>query len=184
MARLIDAEFLNQLRSHLKAEHMKNGQQQFSKTLDELAMELAGMTKEEAKKAASYKNKIFRSLKMLESGGSIKIDHGAGSKANRFTYVDDKLVEELSNINVECNNTIDDIARKGTNFVQDVIDFYHDAVAKRKSDAGEISFLKQAILSLEPYGFDNDKNPMYRVKKGSDFPSILQKFIDEQKNSG
>lgn len=177
MARPIDVDFLNQLRTHLKAEWMKNGQQQFSKTLDQLAMELTGLPKEKIK--SSLKNKIFNYLDMLERGGSIKIERGEGSRPNRFTYIDDKIVGDFIETKAECNNTIDDIAKKGTEFIQEAVDLYTSLSQKLIEQKGENNFLKQAILSLEPWGTDPNGVVMYRLKRGSDLPQIIEKLQKE-----
>lgn len=177
MARPIDVDFLNQLRIHLKTEWIKNGQQQFTKTLDQLAVDLTGLPKEQIK--SSLKNKIFNYLEMLERGGSIRIERGEGSKPNKYTYVDDKIVGLSEETKVECNNTIDDIAKKGTQFVHETVVLYKSLSQKLIEQEGENNFLKQAILTLEPWGTDSNGTTIYRLKKGSDIPQIIEKLQKE-----
>lgn len=178
MAKPVDVNFLNQLRTYLKSQWMKNGQQQFSKTLEDIAIDLTGQDKEEIKSA--FKNKIFRSLKLLENGGSIKIYRGEGSKANKFNYIDDKMIEVLSDTKEECIDIINDYAQKQNTLTQEVINAYQDLSQKLIAARGDVNYYKQAILSLEPCGFGLDNTPMYKVKKGSDLPVIMERLQKEK----
>jgi hypothetical protein len=177
MAQPIDAEFLNDLRIYLKAEWMKNGQKSFAKSLDQIAMDMMGISKNEIK--SSLRNKIFRSLKLLENGGSLKIEHGEGSQPNKFSYVDDKFIKELNDNQIKKHNTIDEIANEGTNFVQKYVDLYNALFEESQARIGELNLLKQAINSLEPCGFGLDNVPMYKPKPGSDLPLLLEKLQKE-----
>jgi hypothetical protein len=177
MARPIDVDFLNQLRTHLKAEWMKNGGQQFAKTLDQLAIELTGLPKEKIK--SSLKNKIFNYLNMLERGGSIKIIRGEGSKSNEFIYVDDKIVGDFIETKNTITESIDDFVKKSTAALQLGIDLNTQLSQQLIEQKGENNFLKQAILSLEPWGTDPNGVIMYRLKKGSDLPQIIEKLQKE-----
>lgn len=177
MAQPIDTEFLNELRIYLKAEWMKNGQQPFAKTLVQIAMDLTGLPKEKIK--SSLTNKIFRSLKLLENGGSLKIEHGEGSQPNKFSYIDDKFIKELSDNQIKKHSTIDEVAKKGTNFVQEIVDLYNALFEESQARIGEINLLKQAIQSLEICGYGLDNIPTYKPKIGSDLPLLIEKLQKE-----
>lgn len=177
MARPIDVDFLNQLRILLKKEWMINGQQQFKKTLDQLAMELTGLPKEKIK--SSLKNKIFNYLDMLERGGSIKIDRGEGSNPNKFIYIDDKMVNDSIDIKSECDKRIDEFAKDANAVIQMGIDINKKISDKLVAAIGEVNFYKQAILTLEPWGTTPDGNVMFRIKKGSELPSIIEQLKRE-----
>jgi len=177
MARPIDADFLNQLRTYLKKEWMVNGQRQFSKSLDQIAMDITGLPKEKIK--SSLKNKIFNYLSMLENGGSIKIEKGIGSNPNKFSYVDDKMIENLSQTKEQCNNSIDDFVKSATSALQMGIDLNADLSQKLIAAQGEINFYKQALLSLENWGTDPNGVVMYRLKRGSELPTIIGQIEKE-----
>lgn len=177
MSQPIDTEFLNELRIYLKAEWMKNGQQSFAKTLVQIAMDLTGLPKEQIK--SSLTNKIFRSLKLLENGGSLKIEHGEGSQPNKFSYINDKFIKELSDNQIKKHTTINEIATEGTNFVQKYVDLYNTLFEESQTRIGEINLLKQAIKSLEPCGFGMNQMPMYTLKPGSDLSLLIEKLQKE-----
>ena len=79
----------------------------------------------------------------------------------------------------ECNESIDDFVKKSTTALQLGIDLNTQLSQKLIEQKGENNFLKQAILSLEAWGTDPNGVIMYRLKKGSDLPQIIENLQKE-----
>lgn len=174
MAKPIDKEFRDKLKMYMKAEWMKNGQQKFSKTVSEIAQDIFN-----GNDTDNNRNMVWRYLNMLERGGSIKIIKGKGSQSSEYIYVDDKFVKELSDVKFECADTIDDFIKEATAAIQKGVNINQSLTQKLIAVTGENNMLKQAILSLEPWGTTPDGMVMYRLKAGSELPALLDKLKNE-----
>jgi hypothetical protein len=179
MARNFDKEFMDGLKNYMKSEWMKAGQQPWSKTVIQIATDLAHLF-DEATSMSARGNKVWQYLGRLENSGAIKIQRGK-EKGNPswYTWLSDNINQELLEQREECLETIEEIAVEGNNFVQKVINKCADQSKQILDLRGELIHYKQAMVDLEFFSANPDGRQIFMVKKGSDLGSIVDQVKKE-----
>jgi hypothetical protein len=179
MPRNPNNDFKEQLKNYLKAEWMKNGQKEFSKTLVEITIDLFG------EHTSARGNKVFQYVERLENSCTIAVRRGNGKgKPNWYTWLNNNASEQIAEKREKRIGILDDFQTETSNVFTNVIQKYANIFADQSKEyiaaIGELEHYKQILNNLKYFSVAPDGQEIFIIQKESGMKALLEQLKLEQ----